>query len=60
MLMEDALYLYGVDYMSTLDIKTYFERFSTGEELDSLIVKWINDSACTVKFETVELCQKAY
>ena len=53
----DTIYLYGVDYMSTNDIKTYLERYSSNKEL--LEVKWINDSSCTVKFESEELAKKA-
>lgn len=55
---EDTLYLYGVDYMSTFDIKTYFERHASNK--DSLVVSWLNDSSCKVKFESVDLCRKAY
>jgi len=48
-IVPDALYVYGVDYMNTFEIKTYFERYSTDKE--KIIVNWINDSSCTVKFE---------
>jgi Nuclear cap-binding protein subunit 3 len=56
--MPDQIYLYGVDYMSTFDIKTYFERFASDKE--ALVVGWINDSSCTVKFESADLAKKAY
>jgi hypothetical protein len=36
--------------MSTYDIKTYFESFAS--EREALVVSWINDSSCTVNFET--------
>ena len=56
-IVPDTIYLYGVDYMSTNDIKTYLERYSSNKDL--LEVKWINDSSCTVKFESEELSKKA-
>jgi hypothetical protein len=46
--------------MSTLDIKTYFERYTEGPNMESLVITWLNDSACTVKFESVEFARKAY
>ncbi|CDW76543.1 splicing rnp complex component [Stylonychia lemnae] len=52
---EDAIYLYGVDYMSTDDIKKYFSKF--GESQD---VIWINDSSCRVKFESSDIARRAY
>ena len=55
-IVPDTVYLYGVDYMSTNDIKTYLERYSSNKEL--LEVKWINDSSCTIKFESEELAKK--
>ena len=57
-IVPDAIYLYGVDYMNTFEIKTYFERYSTDKE--KIVVSWINDSSCTIKFETDELFKKAY
>ena len=54
----DTLYLYGVDYMSTFDIKSYFERFASTR--DAVVVNWLNDSACLVKFESIEQAAKAY
>jgi hypothetical protein len=44
--------------MSTFDIKTYFERFSSDKE--ALVISWLNDSACKVKFESADLTRKAY
>ena len=52
---EDTLYLYGVDYMSTDDIKAHFNSF--GEEKN---VTWINDSSCRVQFESAEVARRAY
>lgn len=36
----DAIYLYGVDVMSTADIKQYFGDYAPR------FVEWINDSSC--------------
>lgn len=36
----DAIYLYGVDVMSTGDIKSYFGDYGPR------FVEWINDSSC--------------
>jgi len=59
-IVPDVLYLYGVDYMSTNDIKTYFERYTvSGTDKEILEVRWINDSSCTVKFESADLASKA-
>ena len=57
-IVTNKIYLYGVDYMSTMDIKQYFERFATSQ--DALTVAWLNDSSCTVQFESDEMSQKAY
>lgn len=56
--IPEGILLYGVDYMSTLDIKTYFERFASNK--DSLEVSWINDSSCKVIFESEANARKAY
>lgn len=40
----DAIYLYGVDVMSTADIKSYFADYAPK------FVEWINDSSCCVLF----------
>ncbi len=56
--IPDAIYLYGVDYMNTFEIKTYFERYSTDKE--AIEVKWINDSSCTVKLENEDFIKKAF
>jgi hypothetical protein len=58
-IVPDALYLYGVDYMSTNDIKTYLERYTSAGDKEALEVRWINDSSCTIKFETAELATRA-
>ena len=50
----DTLYLYGVDYMSTKEVKEYFKSFKEPE------VTWINDSACRIKFESQDLALNAY
>lgn len=31
-ILKDSLYLYGVDFMSTDDVKKYFNRFVTNSE----------------------------
>ena len=62
---RDSLYLYGVDFMSTDDVKKYFARYVRkdiepveGEE--SLSVVWINDSSCVIKLQSEALALKAY
>ncbi|GBF90683.1 splicing RNP complex component protein [Raphidocelis subcapitata] len=40
----DAIYLYGVDVMSTADVKGYFGDYAPR------FVEWINDSSCCVLF----------
>jgi hypothetical protein len=57
-ILLDSIYLYGVDYMSTFDIKSYFERFASDKE--ALVVNWLNDSSCLVKFESEEKAKQAY
>ena len=52
-ILTDSLYLYGVDFMSTDDVKTYFSRYNkqpegSEEPNAQLEVKWINDSSCVV------------
>lgn len=42
---DDALYLYGTDFMSTRDIKFY-----VGTQFPEVQIKWINDSSCTLTF----------
>lgn len=63
-ILEDSIYLYGVDFMSTKDVENYFKRFSTAMEVDEeeseFKVNWINDSSCTVKLPSAEMAQKAY
>lgn len=46
---EDSLYLYGTDFMSTEDIKDYM-----GVQFPDIIITWINDSSCTIKFVSQE------
>ena len=58
-IVPDSLYLYGVDYMSTNDIKTYLERYTSAGDKEALEVRWINDSSCTVKFESAEFAARA-
>ncbi len=43
--LKDSLYVYGVDYMSTEDVKAYFGK----SEPDT--VNWLNDSSCKPFFE---------
>ena len=63
-ILQDSLYLYGVDFMSTKDVENYFKRFSTAMEVDGeaseFKVNWINDSSCVVKLPSAEMAQKAY
>lgn len=60
-ILTDSLYLYGVDFMSTDDVKKYFRRYvqQEGPE-DQLVVIWINDSSCVIKFMSAEIATKAY
>ncbi len=53
-IIENMLYFYGTDYMSTKEIKDYFMRYPDIE------VKWINDSSCTLKFPSNEIAAEAY
>lgn len=41
---EDAVYLYGVDVMSTTDVLQYFGDYGP------TFVEWIDDSSCVVQF----------
>ena len=63
-ILDDSIYLYGVDFMSTKDVENYFKRFSTAMEVEGepseFKVNWINDSSCTVKLPSAEMAQKAY
>ena len=54
MIIEDLLYFYGTDYMSTREVYDYFMRYP------NISVKWINDSSCTIKFQTKEEADSAY
>lgn len=44
-----TLYLYGTDFMSTRDIKFYI-----GTQFPNIHIQWINDSSCTITFESEE------
>jgi Nuclear cap-binding protein subunit 3 len=39
----EAVYLYGVDVMSSRDCLSYFDEFGPA------FVEWINDSSCNVR-----------
>mmetsp|Transcript_18560 Transcript_18560/g.13321 ORF Transcript_18560/g.13321 Transcript_18560/m.13321 type:complete len:103 (-) Transcript_18560:594-902(-) len=52
--IQDTLYLYGTDYMSTKEIYEYLYSFPT------VTVNWINDSSCTLKLSCGELANKLY
>jgi len=54
-IVENSLYLYGTDFMSTRDIKFYL-----GTQFPQIEIKWINDSSCTVTFPDVETTERAY
>ena len=54
-IIEDSLYLYGTDFMSTNDIRNYF-----GTQFPEIEIKWINDSSCTIKFSGSEEADSAY
>jgi hypothetical protein len=63
--LKDSLFLYGVDYMSTDDVKKYFANYSSGPadanpEQKEMVVKWINDSSCVVQLPSEDLARKAY
>lgn len=49
----DAIHVYGVDVLSTSDIKSYFSDF------EPRFVEWINDSSCNVLFHDVPSAKKA-
>lgn len=53
-IIENQLYLYGTDFMSTKEIKLHFMRYPEVE------VKWINDSSCTLQFSSHEEAAEAY
>jgi hypothetical protein len=53
-IIEDKLYLYGTDFMSTKEIKEHFMRYT------DLVVQWINDSSCTLKFLSPEQAAEGY
>ena len=47
-IIEDKLYLYGTDFMSTKEIRLHFLRYPEVQ------VQWINDSSCTLQFTSHE------
>lgn len=53
-IIEDTLYLYGTDYMSTDEINLYMYPYP------EMKVRWINDSSCTLKFNSKEEAASAY
>ena len=53
-IIEDLLYLYGTDFMSTDEINLYMLPFP------EMKVRWINDSSCTLKFKSNEEAAAAY
>ena len=54
-IIEDSLYLYGTDFMSTNDLQFYM-----GAQFPNLTINWINDSSCTLKFASNEEAELAY
>lgn len=63
-ILKDSLYIYGVDFMSTDDVKKYFGRYWKSEEVENeeeaIKVIWINDSSCVVKLSSELKATKAY
>mmetsp|Transcript_5711 Transcript_5711/g.14851 ORF Transcript_5711/g.14851 Transcript_5711/m.14851 type:complete len:384 (-) Transcript_5711:289-1440(-) len=49
----DAIHVYGIDVLSTSDIRLYFKEFYPQ------YVEWINDSSCNVLFEDILSAKKA-
>jgi len=63
-IVPDSLYLYGVDFMSTDNVREYFSRYfrdseMTVEEQNKAVI-WINDSSCVIKLPSAERATKAY
>lgn len=50
---KDAVYLYGVDVMSTKDVLSYWKDHGP------TFVEWLNDSACNVLFADEYACKRA-
>uniref|UniRef100_A0A383V5T6 Nuclear cap-binding protein subunit 3 n=1 Tax=Tetradesmus obliquus TaxID=3088 RepID=A0A383V5T6_TETOB len=50
---EVAIYLYGIDVMSTSDVLAYFDEYGPS------LVEWINDSSCCVVFEDAATTRRA-
>lgn len=62
-ILKDSLYLYGVDFMSTDDVKQYFSRYwknTDVPETEAIVVTWINDSSCVIKLISEVHALKAY
>ena len=53
-ILQDTLLLYGVDFMSSDDIKKYFKIHGEVE------IQWLDDSQALVKFEDDQTAKKAY
>ncbi|EAS07811.2 hypothetical protein TTHERM_00526420 (macronuclear) [Tetrahymena thermophila SB210] len=52
-LRSEVLHVYGVDFLSTQDIMSYFSRFNPEK------IEWLNDSSCNVVFPSEELVEQA-
>ncbi|KAL4445525.1 hypothetical protein ABPG74_004599 [Tetrahymena malaccensis] len=52
-LRPEVLHVYGVDFLSTQDIMSYFSRFNPEK------IEWLNDSSCNVVFPSEELVEQA-
>jgi hypothetical protein len=59
-ILFDSLYVYGVDFMSTDDVKRYFKKYLELSTTTEDQVRWINDSSCVVKFPSSDLAKLAY
>ena len=54
-ILADTVYLYGTDYMSNSDINQYI-----GTQFPEHVIKWINDSSCTIKLPSPELAEQMF
>jgi hypothetical protein len=59
-ILPDSLYLYGVDFMSTGDVRKYFKKYFGYNDTDGDNIKWINDSSCVIVFPSVDMAKLAY
>lgn len=50
----EAIYLYGVDIMSSSDCLAYFHGYAP------TFVEWLNDSACTLSTVPLHVSQHPY